>query len=72
MEPTLIDPGDDSRLRYLVTGTVVAVTMDNGSEVDTFTLPEDLDDDDLVLWLLDRHLTVMALGTAGTLPPPEE
>jgi hypothetical protein len=72
MDPTIVNPEDGSRLRYLVTGTVVAVTLDDGSEVDTFNLPEDLDDDDVALWLLDRHMTVMALGTDGTPPPPEE
>jgi hypothetical protein len=69
----LIDPEDGSRLHYLVTGTIVAVTLDDGSEVDSFTLPAGLEDEaDVALWLLDHHLTVMAWEAGGPEAPPEE
>jgi hypothetical protein len=51
----IIDPDDGSRLRYHVTGTAVAVRLDDGSLVDRFTLPDDVADDDVTLWMLAHH-----------------
>ncbi len=61
----IVAPDDGSRLRYHVTGTAVVVRLDDGTLVDRFVLPDEVAEDDVTFWLLERHHDIVSTEGGG-------